>query len=202
MSSTATLKAFEKGEHCAIRPVLGSDLVELARIMAQAPCRRRPEPLTHERLRKQYEDEKKPGLWSETDKTYVVLDSSGAVVGFIQESYDMFMGMLSITMHVDDLCALRDAVGAEMLILFRRYLDRWRSIQRITCEILELEQDKASWLTAAGFELELAMQRAELYRGRAVTRCAWAWMSEELKAQPAWSEGEPDYSRASRPVKE
>ena len=61
--NASTERGFVEGEHIVLRPVLEKDLEQLAPLMAQNPCERKPTPWTLQRLKKKFEDEKDPGLW-------------------------------------------------------------------------------------------------------------------------------------------
>lgn len=193
MTTNAT-QGFAHGERLILRPVQEGDLADLARILAQQPGGGgKPLPWTEQRLRKQFEDEKDPGLWRSEAKVYAVVAQDGPLVGFVRESYEAWIQSFLINFHVDDRSADRDALGRELVALYLDYLTRWHDPGMVTSEPLDLEADKRAWLEAAGFRYQFTQERAELYLGRAVGRCAYAWHSAERGSGVDYVLGEPDY---------
>jgi RimJ/RimL family protein N-acetyltransferase len=76
-------------------------------------------------------------------------------------------------------------LGREALSGYIAYMRRWKDPGRITFDVLSLEEEAISWLEAAGFEHEVTIERAALYRGRPETLKVYAWLSERVKANLA-----------------
>src|SRR5688500_18322210 len=79
---------FLVGRHTKLRPVLEADLPRLAQLMAEAPhsFNWEQEAWTVPLLRKKFNDEKEPGLWSRTKRYLAVTDLNGALCGLIVEA--------------------------------------------------------------------------------------------------------------------
>jgi RimJ/RimL family protein N-acetyltransferase len=191
--ATTELQGFARGEMLILRPVQEGDLAELARIMAQAPGGRKPLPWTEQRLKKLFEDEKNPGLWSDAGKYFAAVLHDGTVVGYIREHYEAWIQSHDLSLHVDERRADRDALGREVVALYMDYLTRWHNPGMVISEPLEIDTQKRAWLEAAGFFLQFTQERSELYQGSVVGRCAYAWHSAERGAGIDYSLGEPEY---------
>ena len=173
----ATQQGFAEGGHVVLRPVKEDDLRELARLLAENPYERERLPWTYQRLKKKFEDKDKPGLWDKERKTYVVLRKSGGVVGFIQETVWQ-SGKHWCELHVADRLADRDTLGADLVQAYFAYMQKWYRPWRISFAILALEQQKADWLTSAGFEKELLFEQAVFYEGKPEALCYFTWISD------------------------
>jgi RimJ/RimL family protein N-acetyltransferase len=186
-------RGFAESEHLILRPVKEDDLREMARLLAEAPLSTQNVPWTHQRLKKQFEDEKEPGLWKERDKYFAVVRREGGLVGFLYEREDWNRGMYWSKLHVDDRLADRDALGLDVVKTYLAFKQRWHNPLRISFDVLGPEEAKTNWLMASGFELELTRERMQLYLGQAEAICTYTWYSEQLLAALAEvnSEGSP-----------
>jgi len=174
-------RGFAEGEHVILRPVGENDLRELARLMAECPLLDKQLPWTHQRLKKQFEDEKDPGLWKERDKYFAAVRRERGLVGFLHEREDWNRGMYWDSVHVDDRLADRDELGRDIVATYLAYKQRWTDLLRVSFDVLRPEQAKAEWLTASGFELELTRERMVLYLGKAEAILTYTWLSDVLK---------------------
>lgn len=176
-TTTATERGFATGEHVVLRPVLETDLAELAKLMAENPYAPEPTPWTYQRLKKKFEDKDKPGLWDREDRTYAVVRRQGGVVGFIHEETEKdtkHWCELHIAMHEPD-C---DILGRDMVAAYLAYKQRWYRPRRISFALLLLEHQKVAWLTAAGFERELVFEQSVLHQGRPVALAFFTWIAD------------------------
>lgn len=185
-------RGFAEGQHVILRPVGENDLRELARLMAECPLLDKQLPWTYQRLKKQFEDEKDPGLWKERDKYFVVVRREGGLAGFLHEREDWNRGMYWNSVHLDDRIEDRDVLGRDIIAAYLAYKQRWHNPLRISFDVLGPEEAKARWLIAAGFELELKLERMVMYLGQAEAICTYTWLSDGLKQ--AMKEGEGDES--------
>jgi len=183
-TTNTTERGFASGEHVVIRPVLESDLKELAQLMAENPYAREQVPWTYQRLKNKFEDKDKPGLWDREDKTYTVVRKSGGVVGYINERTSDGQ-MCWCALHIGSSIDERDALGADLVAAYLAYLKRWHRPRRISFALLQLEEQKTRWLTSAGFEQELVFERAYLNQGRAVALAYYTWCADWALAQRA-----------------
>lgn len=189
-------RGFVSGQHLTLRPVMEADLQRLADYMSEPGARPGAEaPLTLQALKKQFEDEKSPGMWGDEKKTYLALALDGSLRGFITERTHMSMGQHIANYHIGLRHEQRDALGCELVALHLRLLNDWQRLLRVEARALEEDQPKRAWLEAAGFELEFVAPRSVFHLGQAVGLAYYSWLSPELKALPGWSEGEPDYAR-------
>lgn len=173
--NASTRRGFVEGEHIVLRPVLEKDLEQLAPLMAQNPCERKPTPWTLQRLKKKFEDEKDPGLWGSGEKYYVAVRKAGGVVGFlVQRGQNR---VYWITVHVDDNIADRDAVGMDILKAYESLMMDWHDPVRIGCEIIEPEAAKAGWLKDCGYELEVVFERMQMWLGEPVAVHHYGWIA-------------------------
>jgi hypothetical protein len=174
-------RGFAEGKRVILRPVGENDLPEMARLMAECPLLDKQLPWTHQRLKKQFENEKDPGLWKERDKYFAAVRREGGLVGFLHEREDWNRGMYWDSVHVDDRLKDRDELGRDILAAYLAYKQRWHNPLRISFDVLGPEEAKASWLTATGFELELKRERMVMYLGNAEAICTYTWLSDGLK---------------------
>jgi hypothetical protein len=170
-----TERGFAEGAHIVLRPVLEKDLLELAPLMAQNPCERKPTPWTLQRLKKKFEDDKEPGLWGKGEKFYVAVRRTGGVVGFLIQRGDN--RVFWITVHVDDKLEDRDALGLDLLRAYESLMMDWHDPVRIGCEIIRPEIAKAGWLKQAGYELEVVFEKMQMYLGEAVAVEHYGWIA-------------------------
>jgi hypothetical protein len=172
-------KGFAEGKHVVLRPVLETDLAELAKLMAENPGETLP--WTLQRLKKKFEDEKEPGLWSDTNRVFVAVRPQGGVVGYLAERQSKQAGIFWCFTHVADGLDRRDELGRDLVSAYLAYKRKWHNPLRISFEILGCESDKAAWLQTGGFELELTCERMVMHMGRPESICTYAWYSERLE---------------------
>jgi hypothetical protein len=174
-------RGFAEGEHTVLRPVLEADLPELAKLLAENPYDRAPQPWTHQRLKQKFEDKDKPGLWEERKRYFAVVRKQGGLVGFLfEEQGDTSAGVLWNSFHINLALPDRNALGADMLKTYFTYKQRWHDPQRICFSIASVQPDEAQWLTAAGYTLELEIPHAVLYRGEPASEMLFSWISPRL----------------------
>jgi hypothetical protein len=171
---------FTEGEHIVLRPVLEADLEELWPLLAEAPFEFKTEPWTLQRLKHKFEDKEEPGLWSKTDHLFTVARKCGGVVGFIRENTDHNPRLTWNVLHVGSAIPDREVLGRDALRAYRDYKLRWHHPLRISFSILDCEDDKAAWLEAEGYPLELPFQRSYFYRGEPRAEVLYTWFSGEL----------------------
>lgn len=174
---------FIASDSLGLRAVTEADLYELAALMAQCPLAGRDAvPWTEQRLKKEFEDEKEPGLWSETKRTYLAVDVSGGIVGFIQQNQRGVSGY-EFYVHIAESHSDRDMLGHELMKLYMQLLSDWVDPPRLETFILKLEGQKADWLAAAGFELECTFDEMYMYLGRPEAAQIWGWVSPRIEDQ-------------------
>jgi len=171
---------FIEGEHVGLRAVIEGELDALAALMSECPLvMRESQPWTGQKLRKQYGDEKEPGLWTEKRKTYAVVDRGGALAGFIvQRSREN--QLYECSLHVADARDGRDALGRDLLACYMKLLLDWSDPVRIETYILAVEEQKAGWLKSAGFELEASFEEMYMFRGEPATGQIWGWVNPRV----------------------
>jgi len=177
-------RGFIEGEHVVLRPVLEADFGELAPLLAANPYAEKQLPWTQQRLKQRYEDKDEPGLWGKRERYYVIVRKTGGVAGFLMQNGED-RDSSWCRMYVDEAAADRDVLGREALSGYLAYMRRWKDPGRITFDVLSLEEEAISWLEATGFEHEVTIERAALYRGRPETLKVYAWLSERVKANLA-----------------
>lgn len=187
-NETAMERGFAEGEHVILRPVLESDLRELAQLMAEHPLETLP--WTLQRLKKKFEDKDEPGLWGKSQRYFAIVRRVGGVVGYLKENEDSNRGMYWNEHHIKDGLADRAALGLDAVSAYLAYKRKWHNPLRISFDVLRPEEEKSAWMVQAGFELELTQERIMLYRGQPEARCLHTWFSEELLSAPAWEEEE------------
>lgn len=183
-----TTSGFASGAQVTLRPVLESDLPQLAALLAANPGEPERLPWTPQRLKHKYEDKATAGLWDSknSQRMYTVLRSEGAaVVGYLREREDWSHGVYWCHLHLDDSLPDLQVLLADVLHAYRDYKLAWSDPLRISFDILECESGKAQQLTAAGFVLELRRERMVLWLGRPQAICTHTWISDKLLAQLA-----------------
>lgn len=179
-------RGFAQGEYVILRPVLAADLRELARLLAENPFDHEPQPWTHQRLKQSFEDKDKPGLWDERTRYFAIVRQQGGVVGFIFEEDDGgHGGMWWNRFHICLAPADRDALGRDALATYFAYKQRWHDPLRISFSIAGCETQKAQWLSAAGYELEIEHPHAVWHEGRPATEMVFCWFNPRLLEQHA-----------------
>jgi hypothetical protein len=171
---------FVEGELAGLRAVTESELDALAALMSECPLvLREMQPWTGQKLRKQFNDEKDPGLWAEKRKTYSVVDRTGLLCGFIvQRSREN--QIFECSLHIADTRPDRDALGRDLLACYMQLLRDWSDPVRIETYILAAEEQKAGWLRDAGFELEASFEEMYMHRGEAATGQIWGWVNPRV----------------------
>jgi hypothetical protein len=177
-------RGFATGEHVVIRPVLESDLKDLAQLLAENPYCAEQVPWTFQRLKKKFEDKDKPGLWDHENKTYSVVRKRGGVVGYLKENSGDNQ-MYWCELHIGDRSSDRNALGTDLVATYLAYKERWHRPRRISFALLLLEEQKAQWLTAAGFEQELVFERAYFHQGQTVALAYFTWCADWALAMRA-----------------
>jgi len=178
-SETDKQQGFAAGAHVVLRPVLEDDLAALAGLRAENPVEELP--WTLQRLKQQFENEQEPGLWSADKRVFVAVRHQGEVVGYLNERQSKQAGIYWCFTHVADRLHDRDEVGCDLVSAYLAYKQKWHNPRRISFDILGCESDKAAWLNAGGFELELTCERMVMHRGHPESICTYAWYSEQLK---------------------
>jgi hypothetical protein len=176
------------GELVALRPVLADDLPALARLMAANPAEPERQPWTVTRLQKKFADEKAPGLWNRNDRLYhfiVARREDGAVVGYLREKQDWHGGMYFNHIHVAEQLADWQVLLRDALTTYRSFKQQWLEMLRISFDILGCEEEKAQCLEAAGYGLEVRLERMHLWHGQPQARLTHTWMSERLERELA-----------------
>jgi hypothetical protein len=187
-SQQTTTTGFATGALVTLRPVLDTDLAELAALMAANPSEPDRLPWTPQRLKHQFEDKDAPGLWDSKNSkhVYTVLRSEGgAVVGYLREREDWSRGVYWCHFHLADGLPDLPAVTADLLNTYREYKLAWHDPLRISFDILDCESGKAQQLTAAGYELEVRRERMVLWLGQPQAICTHTWISGKLLAELA-----------------
>lgn len=171
---------FIEGEHVGLRAVTEGDLGRLAQLMSESPLvEHNPQPWTEQKLKKLFEDEKEPGLWTDKKRFYLAVDKTGGVVGFIIQKRH-FDGCYEINLHVGDRVDDRNDVGTDMVKAYMQLMRDWTDPVRVEGYILALETGKASWLKANGYELECTFEKMYMYQGDAVASEIWGWVNPRV----------------------
>jgi hypothetical protein len=183
-----TTTGFAVGELLVLRPVLEGDLAALAHLLADNPSEPERLPWTHQRLKQKFEDKDAPGLWDEKGRKYVfaaVRKDTGELAGYLREREDYGSGIFWSYFHIADGLEGRAALAADLLKAYHAYKLKWHDPLRLSFDVLGCEEEKAAWLTAAGFELELKRERMVLWLGQPQSVCTYTWLSERLKSELA-----------------
>jgi hypothetical protein len=183
---TPPVPNFIAGSLTKLRPVLEADLPGLARLMAEAPrgfsCER--QPWTLQRLRKQFEDEKHPGLWGSKHRIFAITDRDGALVGAVREELER-LGSVDLELHIAAGHPQRDALGRDALATYVEYKRGWQYTPRIGLKLLEFQQAEREWAQACGFAFDLRAEEAWLHQGRFIAFEIYAWHPDWVKANRA-----------------
>jgi hypothetical protein len=177
---------FLTGQHVKLRPVLESDLPSLAQLMAEAPhgFSWNVSVWTESSLRKQFNDDKEPGLWGRDKRYLVVTDFDGVVCGLLMEGLQR-LGGATVEFHIADARADRDVLGSDALAVYKEYKRSWFNCPRIEVFIVAVEDAKREWLRSSGFELEIECKESWLYQGEVATIEVWAWIADWVLANRA-----------------
>ena len=178
-TTNTTERGFATGKHIVLRPVLETDLTELARLMAENPAETLP--WTPQRLKKKFEDKSEPGLWGKSQRYFSIVRLNGGVVGYLTERESKQAGIFWCFVHVADRLVDRDELGRDLVSAYLEYKQKWHNPLRISFEILGCESAKAAWLKAGAFELELTCERMVMQMGRPESICTYAWYSDGLR---------------------
>jgi hypothetical protein len=164
------------GSLTRLRPVLESDLAVLAPLMSEAPrgFSWDNHPWTVQRLKKKFDDEHKPGLWSAKERWLAITDPQGAICGLLMEERD-FNGHSDIEFHIRLSHPQRAALGRDALEAYLQLKQRWFNPTRIQAAVLSVQADERSWLEACGFNFEFTAKRTFMYLGQAVDLDILAW---------------------------
>lgn len=178
-------RGFTAGELVVLRPVKEADLSVLARLLAENPYDREPEPWTLQRLKQKFEDKDKPGLWDDQKGRYfTIARRSGGVVGYLYEEFEWaHRGILWNRFYLGQDLPDRDALGRDALQAYFAYKQRWHDPLRIAFSIASVQPQEAQWLADAGYELELTLPDAVLYRGEPASELLYSWISPQLLAR-------------------
>jgi len=164
------------GELIRLRGVQEYDLGRLATLLAEAPSAHVPLPWTEQRLKTKFEDKDKPGLWHDKEKTYAVIRlSNDELVGFITEHKDD--ESVFVFFDIDSQCADRAELGRDVLQVYRGLKTDWSALHRIEVRILSIEQEKAEWLAATGWQLSAQIPQMYFHRGRPADLQIWDWVA-------------------------
>jgi hypothetical protein len=181
-----TTTGFATGAQVTLRPVLESDLPELAAFLAANPGEPDRLPWTLQRLKHRFEDKEAPGLWDSKNSKHVfavLRKESGELLGYLREREDWSHGVYWCHFHLADGLPDLPELTADMLKAYREYKQAWHDPLRISFDILDCEAVKARELTAAGFELEVRRERMVLWLGQPQAICTHTWISERLQAE-------------------
>lgn len=179
-TSTTGERGFAVGEHVVLRPVLEKDLPELAKLLAANPCEEKPAPWTLQRLKKKFEDKDEPGLWGKNERYFTVVRLAGGVVGFLLEREEHRNGAYWNRLYIDESLSDRAVIGSDSIAAYLAYKRKWHNPRRIAFDALRCEPGISEWLSAAGFECELAFERMLLHRGQQEALCVYSWLCDEI----------------------
>ena len=173
---------FVDGQLTRLRPVLDADLPAMARLMAEAArgFSWEREPWTVQRLGKEFEDEKKPGLWHRDKRFFAITDHAGALVGVLMEEQER-SGRADIELHIAKSRTDRDALGPDALATYVEYKRSWQHCPRISTCVLEVQVAERAWLLACGFTHEMHCAEAWLYQGQVVAFDIYAWIPQWVR---------------------
>lgn len=186
-----TTTGFAIGESIVLRPVLEDDLPELAKLLAANCCEDKPQPWSLQRVKKLFEDKdsETPGLWGEALRYFAVVRASGGLVGFLRESIEEWgetrSNMFWNRLYIGEQHADRDELGVDAARAYLAYKQKWHVPWRITFEVIEGEPGVASWLEAAGFELEIVFDCLLLHQGQAKAYNCYTWWNEFVRSRRA-----------------
>jgi hypothetical protein len=180
------IPGFIGGTLTKLRPVLEPDLPALARLMSEAPrgFSWEREPWTAQRLKKEFEDEKEPGLWGRTKRVFAVTTLDGTLVGVLREELER-LGAVDLELHIAQEHPDRAALGRDALAAYVEYKRGWQYTPRIGITLLEFQDQEREWALAAGFEHDLRCREAWLHRGEYIAFDVYAWRPDWVKANRA-----------------
>jgi hypothetical protein len=194
-------RGFVTGEHLLLRPVLKTDLPALAGLLAEDPLPPKRGPWSLAKLEKLFDTADEPGLWGKEQRFFIVLDrQDGQPLGYVFEESEHWPGMFRAHYGLAKAVASGSTLGSELVRLHLDHLKAWLAPRRVMCNLLDCETDRPQWLLAQGFAADYLAPRHQWYLGRAVGLQQYVWLSDELRAQPAWSTGEPASSREVEPI--
>lgn len=194
-------RGFITGEQLVLRPVLRSDLPALAGMLAEDPLPPKRGPWSLTKLEKLFDTADEPGLWGKEFRFFIVLDAQhGGPLGYVFEESEHWPGTFRTHYWLAEGVAQRADRGPELVRLHVEYLIAWLAPRRMVVNLLDCEMDRPRWLLASGFTADYLARRQQWHQGRAVGLQQYVWLSDELRAQPAWSSGEPASSREVEPI--
>lgn len=183
MDGTAVTDAprikFVDGELTALRPVLEGDLEALVHLLNESPLPFGDNvPWTVARLKKKYEDEKDPGLWTDTRRWYTVLElSDQSICGVLRESR-RGNGEVWLNLHFAESLRRRAELMADAIRTYVRFKDGFAGIWRINAEFLDVEEEKAECLAQAGFIPQTRVPEVCLHLGERHDYVLYSWIPQ------------------------
>ena len=143
---------FVDGELTGLRPVLEGDLEALVHLLNESPLPFGDNiPWTVARLKKKYEDEKKPGLWDEEQRWYAVMKlADNTLCGILRETH-WRTGEYGLKLHIADSNPRRCELMSDALRTYVRFKDGFANASRINIDFLDIETEKEACLTEVGF---------------------------------------------------
>jgi hypothetical protein len=85
----------------------------------------------------------------------------------------------------------RTAAGCELVALHLGLLRDWQAARNVSTRILAGQAEQAQWLAASGFVPEVLLPGHTWHNGGMRDMQHYVWLSDELRAQSAFSTGEP-----------
>jgi hypothetical protein len=169
---------FVDGELTGLRPVLAEDLDALVHLLNESPMPFGDNvPWTVSRLKKKFEDEKDPGLWTEDKRWYTVLDlADGSVVGLLKE--ESRGGEVWLSQYFAEALSNREALFLDGLGAYVHFKDRFANVSRINVELVDAQADDAAWFAELGFVHQARVPGVCFYLGERRDLLLYSWIPQ------------------------
>lgn len=176
---------FVDGELTALRPVLEQDLETLVHLLNASVIPIGEQPVwTHARLKKQFADEKEPGLWTKSKRWYSVLRKADKeTVGIIVERQERTTETeLSFQFAPSE---DSDALARDALDAYFKYRTGYYTTTRINAEVANVETEKVRWLEELGFVYQAHIPESLLWQGARCNLLLYSWIPQWVLAMRA-----------------
>jgi hypothetical protein len=167
---------FADGELTALRPVFEEDLEAVVGLINASVCPIGEHPIwSYARLKKLFEDEKEPGLWTKAKRWYVVLHKQDRnVIGVIVEKQERTTEVELQFQFADG----SEELARDGLATYFKYRTGFYTTTRINAEFASVESDKQRWLEELGFIHQARIPESLLWLGERCDLLLYSWIPQ------------------------